>query len=61
MGSALAEIDKSSPSRNTTSAGAFILVCFALFQFIAYFKAFNLKDKNWFGLFLTDEGCKWNY
>jgi len=46
MGSALAEIDKSSPSRNTTSAGAFILVCFALFQFIAYFKAFNLKDKN---------------
>lgn len=46
VGSALAKMSKSPPSRNTTSAGVFILVCFALFQFIAYFKAFNFKDKN---------------
>lgn len=46
VGSALAEIGKSRPSRNTTSAGDFILVWFILFQFIAYFRAFNLKDKN---------------
>lgn len=42
---ALAEISKSPPLKNTTSTGAFILVSFALFQFIAYFKAFNLKAK----------------